>query len=151
MRTTAAVFSLLSLFGCRPRASAPEKPGVSIALEYPVLLIGQGSLDVRDSEEALTSIRGASSLNLNERVVLDSQGRLFKVKLARPIRGQESPLWSMGTKDVRYWVDVEKPSRPGWPEIQRLAMEQVHSPQVLALKSVSELIAGARESWRWRH
>jgi hypothetical protein len=39
---------------------------LSAALTYPVLLIGQSSLDVRDADAALTSIPGASSLNLHD-------------------------------------------------------------------------------------
>ena len=88
MRLTVTMISLLSLFGCRSRQEAPTRAGVSASLTYPVLLIGQGGLDVRDSEAALTTFRGASSLNLNERQILDADGRLFPVTSAEPIAGQ---------------------------------------------------------------
>src|SRR5262249_10288045 len=89
-----ALLSLAVLPGCGGDA-VPKEAGVSIALRYPVLLIGQSSLDVRDSVEALTSIRGDSMLNLNERVILDSDGRLYKVKRAVMIAGERSILWDM--------------------------------------------------------
>lgn len=87
MRLIAALLSLLSFVGCKPNASVPKQAGVSTALVYPVLLIGQSSLNVRDSEDALVSIPGASSLNLVERLLLDSEGRLFKVTRATVVEG----------------------------------------------------------------
>jgi hypothetical protein len=132
-------------------------------LAYPVLLIGQNSVDVRDSENGLMSIRGASSLNLNERRVLDSQGRLYRVKSAAPIAGQRSPMWSMGAEDRLYYVELVEQSRPSWTKIQELVLEQVLSPsstwngdpravaRVRSFHGVQELIAGSRESWNWTH
>ena len=92
------------LIGCGgdDAAAAPKEAGVTIPLRYPVLLIGQSSLHARDSEQALTSIRGAASLNPNERAILDSDGRLFEVKRAVPIAGQRSIMWDMGTSPRRF-------------------------------------------------
>ena len=141
--------------------TAPKNPGVSVALHYPVVLIGQSSVDVRDSEAELTSIRGASSLNLNERVIVDSQSRLFDAIRASPVAGQRSILWDMGTSARRYYVELGPQRRASWPEIQSLVLEQVRSPtgtwnadpravaRVRALRSVEELIEASRESWRW--
>lgn len=162
-RLAATVLSLLSLFGCRSRDAPPPptQAGVSAPLSYPVLLIGQASVDVRDSEEALTSIPGASSLNLNERVILDGQGRLFTVTRAEPIAGQGSILRDMGTSARRYFVRVAERPRPAWSEIEALVLEQVRSPtslwagderavrRVRQLRDVGALIEASRESWRW--
>lgn len=153
--------SILSLLGCNPSSPAPEKAGVSLPLAYPVLLIGQGSLDVRDDKAALISIRGASSLNLVERVILDSRGDIFRVTRAEPVKGQPSPLWSMGTQSRDFAVTLAKMRRPTWPDVQQLVLEQVTSPtgvwnqseqavaRVKALGTVTELIEAARESWNW--
>jgi hypothetical protein len=134
---------------------------VSAGLRYPVLLIGQSSLDVRDSEEALTSITGASSLNLNERVILDSDGRLFEVRSAVPVAGQRSPMWDMGTSARRFAVEVSAPRQPSWADVQALVLAEVRSPRstwkgderavkkVQDLTSVATLIEASRESWRW--
>ena len=126
-----------------------------------MLLIGQSSLDVRDSEEALTSIPGASTLNLNERVILDAQGRLFAVTRAQPIAGEGSIVWDMGTSARRYFVEVAERNRPVWPEIEALVLDQVRSPisiwagheravqRVRQLHDVGALIEASRESWSW--
>lgn len=156
-----SLFSFLSLLGCKPDTVAPERAGVSAALSYPVLLVGQSSLDVRDSEEALTSIPGASSLNLNERLILDSQGRLFQVTRAVPVAGQKSVLLDMGTSARRFFVEVSDRGRPAWPKIQELVLDQVRSPggiwggderairRVRALRDPGALIEACREAWNW--
>jgi len=163
IRWTAGLLSLVSLVSCRTRETppAPTQPGVTAALSYPVLLIGQSSLDVRDSEEALTTIPGASMLNLNERTIVDVQGRLFGVTRAEPVAGQGSIMKDMGTNPRRYFVDVAARGRPSWPEIQALVLEQVRSPRSLwagsgrtvqyvrDLRDVGALIEAARTSWDW--
>jgi hypothetical protein len=151
MRLIAALFSLLSLTGCKPRSRLPEAPGVSVKLAYPVLLIGQSSVDVRDSEEALISVTGASSLNLNERIILDSDGRLYKVKHAAPVSGQSSPMWSMGTKSRLFYVEVAEQARPAWAEIQRLVLEQIPGAPVREFREIKELVEASRASWNWTH
>ena len=161
MRMTAALLSLLSFFGRKQNAAVPKQASVSTALVYPVLLIGQSSLDVRDSEDALVSVPGASSLNLVERLLPDSQGRLFKVKRATVVEGKQTIMLDMGTIRRRYFVELAEQNRPSWPRIQELVLEQVRSPtsvwsgderavdRVRALRSVGELIEASRESWNW--
>jgi hypothetical protein len=146
---------------CGAGDAEPKEAGVSRALRYPVLLIGQSSLDVRDSEQALTSIRGASSLNLNERTILDSDGRLFKVKRADPIAGQRSIMWDMGTSSRRYYVEIVEGRHPSWADVQELVVAQLRSPagiwqgdaralaRVRAMRDVPELIEASREAWSW--
>jgi hypothetical protein len=132
-----------------------------MTLQYPVLLIGQASLDVRDSEKALTSIRGASSLNLNERVILDSTGRLFTVTRAVPIAGQGSVMWDMGTSARLYAVTVEGKGDVPWRDVQNLVLAEVNKPasawagdpravrRVKALDDARSLIEACRESGTW--
>ena len=160
-RGAAALLSLAVLPGCGNDDAAPKEAGVSVALRYPVLLIGQSSLDVRDSQQALIAIRGASSLNPVERVILDSDGRLFKVKRGAPIAGQRSILWDMGTSDRLYYLELAEQRRPSWPAVQELVIEQLRSPtstwrgderaiaRVRAMRDVRELIEASRESWNW--
>lgn len=161
MRGMAAVLSVLGLLGCRSDPALPKQAGVTQPLRYPVLLIGQGSLDVRESEEAFTSIPGSSTLNLNERRVLDSDGRLFDVVRAQAVEGQRSPMWDMGTSPRRFFVQVEERGRPTWGEVEALVLDQVHSPlslwtgderavaRVRALHDVAGLIDACREAWSW--
>ncbi len=126
-----------------------------------MLFIGQSSLDGRDSEAALTSTPGASSLNLVERRILDSQGRLFDVTRALPVEGQRSIAWDMGTSARRYFVELSPPRRPAWSGIEALVLEQVRSPtgiwagdaravrRVESLRDARALIEASREAWNW--
>ena len=161
MRRIAVLFSLLAPLGCSAKEPLPTTAGVSMALQYPVLLIGQGSLDVRDSEAALTSITGASSLNLNERAILDSASRLFMVTRAVPIAGQKSVMWDMGTSARRFAVTVESKGEIPWRAVQDLVLAEVRKPtstwagheravrRVQELTDVKSLIEACRETWRW--
>jgi hypothetical protein len=160
-RTAVALAALLSVVGCDSQSSPPSEPGVSRPMRYPVLLVGHASLDVRDSGLALTSIPGASTLNLNERRIVDSDGRLFRVVSARPVAGQRSIAWDMGTSTRRFHVEVADHGRPAWAEIQALVIAEVRQPaslwagdpravaRVQACRDASELIATSRESWNW--
>jgi len=161
MRRLAALLSLLTTIGCKASEPPPTTAGVSMTLQYPVLLIGQASLDVRDSEDALTSIPGASSLNLNERTILDSAGRLFTVTRAVPIAGQRSVMWDMGTSARRFAVIVAGKGEIPWPDVQNLVLAEVKKPtsiwagheravhRVQALTDLRSLIEACREAWRW--
>jgi hypothetical protein len=162
VRRLAAVLGLLTTFGCKTsEPPPPATPGVSMALQYPVLLIGQGSLDVRDSAAALTSIRGASSLNLNERVILDSAGRLFTVTRAEPIAGQGSVMWDMGTSQRLYAVTVAPRDDAQWRDVQDLVVAEVKKPtslwagdqravrRVQALPDARSLIEACRDTGAW--
>ena len=92
---------------------------------------------------------------------LDADGRLFPVTSAEPIAGQGWMILDMGTSDRRLYVEVGAPSRPAWPEIEALVLEQVRSPQstlagneravqrVHELHDVKTLIEAAREFWNW--
>jgi len=161
MRRLAALVSLLSTFGCRASEPLPTTAGVSLRLQYPVLLIGQASLDVRDSEDALISIQGASSLNLNERTILDSAGHLFKVTRAIPIAGQTPVMLDMGTSDRRYAVVVTDKGALPWSAVQQLVLAEVKKPvstwagderairRVQSFTDVKALVEASRESWAW--
>ena len=92
------------------------------------------------------SKRSSSSLNLNERRVLDSRGRLYRVKRAEPIAGQRSPMWSMGAESRLYFVELVEQARPSWAQIQKLVLEQA---RVRQLRGVEELIESSRQSWNW--
>jgi hypothetical protein len=165
MRFFAAMLSLFSLKGCKPAPPPPAVAGVSIELRYPVLLIGQRTFDVRDSEASLINVPGASSLNLIERDLLDSDGRPFEVVSARPEAGSKPVLLDMGTGQRRFEVILREKTKPSFDEIQKLALSVIHAPNsiwsddpgytakadaaIRSVKSIEELIASCREYWNW--
>lgn len=160
-----ALLSLLPLKGCKPAPPPPAVAGVSIALRYPVLLIGQKTFDVRESEAELINVPGASGLNLIERVILDSDGRLFEVVSARPEAGSKPVLLDMGTSPRRHEVVLRERQRPSFEQLQKLALAEIHAPhsywsdepgyaakaeaKIRSLRTVEELIAACGEYWNW--
>jgi hypothetical protein len=155
-------FALLAaLGGCRRAVEAPAEPGTSVALEYPVLLIGQNDLTVRDDEAALTRTTGASSLNFVERQVVDSAGVVYEVKRAVIVNGGKAVWQDMGTSPQRVWLELNRRGPASVERIRGLVMEQVRSPlsvwegkreavaRVESFGSVKELIEGCRTSWEW--
>ncbi len=151
----------MSMIGLAGSAQPPRKVGTSVELAYPVLLIGQASLDVRESMELLTAVRGHSSLNLNERHILDSQGRLVQVKRAVLLPGQPSILSSMGNRDQLFFLELAELRRPNLERIKKLVSEQVEAPnsihrdkaravqEIGKLRDVKEIIKAVREPANW--
>ena len=161
MRLLAALLSLLPFQGCKPAASEIKEAGVSVALKYPVILIGQSTVDVSDSEEALVTVNGTSSLSLPERVILDSDGRLFNIVRVTEI-GKRKPFFlDLGTSNRRFFVEVKESRKPSWNKIKELVLDQVKSPtsfwegderavnRVRSLATMEDLIAACRETWTW--
>lgn len=160
-----AILSLLFLKGCKPAPLPPAVAGVSIELRYPVLLIGQKTFDKRDSAEDLVKVFGYTSLNLIERVILDSDGRLFEVVSSRAEEGSEPIFLSMGTKPTRHEVVLRELKKPSIEKIQKLLLAEVNAPysfwanepgfvekaeeKIRSLQSVEEVIASCGEHWSW--
>ena len=117
------------------------------------------------SSESRTSnddcpINSASSVNLVERLLLDSQGRLFKATSATVVKGLQSIILDVGTSRRRYSFEVAEQYRPSWQQIQELALEQVRSSSSVwagdaravaacARCAALKLNRTSRESWNW--
>lgn len=165
LRLFAALISLLALKGCKPAPLPPAVAGVSIELKYPVLLIGQKTFDVRDSEAQLINVPGASGLNLIERVILDFDGRLFEVVSARPEEGSKPVLLDLGTSPRRHEVLLREKMKPSFAALQKRVLAEIHAPhsywsdepgyaakaeaKIRSLHTVEELIAACGEYWNW--
>ncbi len=161
LRRFVGLLLLLLLAACQPASPPTANPGVSLPLTYPVLLIGQNDLEVRDTEEELITIFGHSSLNLVERVILDSDGRLFEVVDSVPEPGGKSWWQDLGNRSRRYEVTVKERRKQDWPKIRQLLLEQVNSPnsvwsgdaravaKVESLTSPAEAIEACRTPWEW--
>jgi hypothetical protein len=150
------------LTGCRSKqAAVANDPGTSIPLAYPVVLIGQGQVTVRDDEVSLTSASMASGLSFMERKIVDSAGAIYEVQQATTVGKTASWLRDMGTSQRRYYLELQKSRAAGLDGIKRLVIEQVESPQgvwrgdakaiarVRGFSTVADLIAGCRTSWEW--
>jgi hypothetical protein len=156
---------LLSLFvaltGCRPAPIAPTEPGTSLPLQYPVLLVGQSDLTVRNDEASLTRTTGASSLNFTERQIIDSAGVIYQIKRATAV-GKTKGVWQdMGTSARHVYLELDRKGPAQLDRIQRLVLDQVESPgsvwhgsakaveRVRGFGNVPELIDGCRSTWEW--
>jgi len=160
-RLAALVVAFASSGALADKPGSAHRPGTSIPLAFPVLLIGQGSLDVRDSVEALVAVRGHSSLNLVERRILDSRGRLFDVKHAELLASRSSFLLSMGNNDQLFFLDLKELPTPTIAQARRLAIAELRAPNssyresraavddVEARQSVPALIEAARDKAGW--
>ena len=156
-----ALLSLLALKGCKPAPPPPLPVGVSQKLAYPVLLIGQKSFDVRDTEDDLIHIIPSSGMNLLERLILDSDGRLFEVTRAESEPGSKSIWLDWGTGYRKFGVEVSERKKPDLAKIRGLLLEQVKAensiwngdPKAVAkiesMNSVAEAIEACRTSWEW--
>jgi len=83
---------------------------------------------VRDSEEALIIVPGASSLSLSERVILESEERLFEVVGARPKKESKPILLDLGTGNRRFEVIVREKKKPRFPETRSLSSLKFKQP-----------------------
>ena len=88
----AALLALLT--GCSsPKPPAPSKPGTSVQLSYPILLIGTlaPQLNVFDTELELTTTTKSSSLIYSSQQIIDSAGAFYESKKAIPTNEIKSP------------------------------------------------------------
>src|SRR5215467_10792886 len=94
------------LTGCRTKETIPASPGTSLPLSYPVILIGQNNVDVRDDLTALTSASLAGGMNFVERKIVDSAGSIYEVKKAAVVGNAKAWWRDMGTSQQRYFLEL---------------------------------------------
>jgi hypothetical protein len=151
------------LTGCRPKQEVPTAPGTSKPLAYPVVLIGQNDVTVRDNLPALTSASMASGMNFLERKIVDSAGAIYEVKKAKALGKASAWYLDMGTSKESYYLELQSVRPAGLDVIKRLVLEQVESPRsvwagdpkavarVREFAGLEDLITGCRTSWDWTH
>jgi hypothetical protein len=102
---------------------------------------------------------------LIERVLLDSDGRLFEVVSARPEAGSKPVLLDLGTSPRKHEVILRELRKPTFEKIQNLVLAEIHAPhsywsdepgyagkaeaKIRSLHTVGELIAACGEYWNW--
>ena len=127
-----ALISLLN--GCSKKpaspAAPPEKPGVSIALHYPVLLIGGRNLLVKDDETSLVTTSVASGgIYYGGYLFLDSSGVQYKAKNATAF-GRKSAWLDMGTSRFQVFLELEAKGPLALKKARAMAIEAAIRPGV---------------------
>lgn len=153
----------MDMFGFLRRKD-PIAPGTSPSLRYPVLVAGTDGLRVMDTEQQLTTTRGATGIHFGLQQLIDSGGILYKVLSVKDF-GRKAWFLDLGTSDYRIHLTLKKirtldaagarklltslvthpdSSWSRWPSGSQLAAERVQQFQTL-----EELLEGCRSSWQW--
>jgi hypothetical protein len=138
------------LTGCGPKpAEVPAGPGVSVKFNYPVLLVGQGRLVVKDDLLDLTTTTVASGLNFPEFALVDSNGRKYSVERVTDF-GRKSTILDMGTTQYRVFLQLKDEGELSLAAAKALVSGGRSIPAVNSTQSLRELIAACSKSWEWQ-
>lgn len=157
--------ALMSLVGCSARSAPATAPGVSVELSYPVLLVSDRNLIVKDDEASLTTTTAASGVNFTEYKIIDSSGKKLSVVKVTSF-GKRSEFLDMGTTPFRVFLEVKRESKPSLEDIKELVVKAALAPNGIASgtdhgaeiakqridagKSLSQVIDACRKTWEWR-
>jgi hypothetical protein len=161
-RVSALIGTILSLLtGCISKpAPAPQQPGVSHRLAYPVLLIGERDMRLKPDEARLISTTVASGGVYHAGYILiDSEGMEYVVKQATPF-GMKSPWLDMGTSSFKVFLDLKPKSRLTLEQAKTKTLEAIRKeavivgvdpknagPAIKAATSFPELFEVSRRYW----
>jgi len=159
----AALMSLLT--GCSARSAPATAPGVSLELSYPILLVSDRNLIVKDDEAGLTTTTAASGVNFPEYKIIDSSGKTLSVVKVTSF-GKRSEFVDMGTTPFRVFLQLNRESKLSLEDIKGLVVNAALAPngivsgtdhgaeiakqRIAACKSLSQLIDACRKTWEWR-
>lgn len=152
------LFSLLT--GCATKPAERTGPGVSVELQYPVLLASDRQLLVKDNMSALTTATGASGPNFVEYTLLDSSGALYTIPKATHF-GEKSWLRDLGTSQFQVFLELKAERKPSLEKAKSLVKQMAFSRgDIQDTKAASRVIEGAgsfpqlieacRKPWEWR-
>lgn len=150
-----ALFSFLP--ACAPKP--PQGPGVSAALQYPVLLLDSRQVLVKADQNSLITTSAATGINFIEFTLIDSAGRRFSIPSATPF-GQKSVWLDMGTSRYQVFLQLKPERAPSLPELQALIKQTALRPDAVkdpaaaarkidAATSIPQLIEICSTSWDW--
>jgi hypothetical protein len=135
------IFTALAAFltGCSPSKQSassapvppPDKPGISVALSFPTLLLGTDVPDISvfKTEEQLTTTSVASGFYYTDYIIIDSAGNWYDVKRASPV-GEVPNAWNrMGHVPYRVFLDVKLRKKVGVDEARNMVLANVRNPR----------------------
>ncbi|MEO5923184.1 MAG: hypothetical protein ABIR70_05085 [Bryobacteraceae bacterium] len=143
-----ALLSLLSGCGRPPQEQAPAGPGVSAQLSFPVLLVGQHRLVVKNDELNLTNTTVASGLNFPEFTLIDSNGVKYSITKVTDF-GRPSTFFDMGTTQFRVFLQLKSGGSIGLTQARGLLTATVDSlastQEIQKARTIHELIEACRK------
>ena len=150
--------------GCAAKP-APEKPGATFPLEFPVLLVSDRNLEVYDDEDSLTTTTTASSMGYTEYQVIASDGMTYSI-LKETQFGRPAWFTDMGTKPFRVFLEMKKRGVITLPKAKALVLHTALAPhgpvdgaahgaeiarqRIQGCQSLPGLIEVCRKTWEWR-
>jgi hypothetical protein len=157
--------SLISLLaGCAAKAPVAEKPGVSLALNYPVLLASDRNLLVKDDELNLTTTTVASGVNFPEFKLITADGAVYSIVKVTEF-GKKSTFMDMGTSQFRVFLELKRDPEMTLQTAKAFVLGVALSPngdvsgergaaiarkRIDGCKSFAELVEACRKTWEWR-
>jgi hypothetical protein len=161
------------LAGCSPSkppsASVPPpgKPGVSVPLSFPILLLGTDvpNISVSKTEEQFTTTSASSGFYYADSIIIDSTGAWYDVKRATPV-GDVPSVWSrMGMVQYRVFVEVKLRKKATVDEARNMVLANVRNPRnqlsspperlrsataaLDSYRAIAELIGGCNSQSGW--
>jgi hypothetical protein len=86
---------------------APEKPGTTFPLKFPVLLVSDRKLKVYDDEDSLTTTTTANGTGYTEYQVIASDGMTHSI-LKQTQFGRRAWFMDMGTTPFHVFLEMKK-------------------------------------------
>jgi hypothetical protein len=129
-----AIISLLT--GCNksqpaaaPQTAAPPTgPGVSVVLNYPVLLIDERDVRVKDDQDQLITTTVASGgLYYASYVFIDSAGNQYSVNGATAF-GRKSAWLDMGTSQFQAFIELTPRGKIELEKAKEMALDAIFKP-----------------------
>jgi hypothetical protein len=155
-----ALFSLLA--GCvRKPTPPPAKPGVSLPLSYPIVLVSDRTIDTREDEPSLITTSVASGLYFPEYKLIDANGAQFSVRKVTQF-GRKSVIFDMGTSRFQVFLELK---REGVVSLEKAkarvlavaiqsdgihANAKIATPKIESARSFPELIRMCEAPSEWR-
>jgi hypothetical protein len=159
------VISFLTGCAAKPPKAQAANPGTSLSLRYPVLLVGDRNLVVKDDENSLITTTVSSGLNFPQYVIIDSGGDTYSVVTVTEF-GRQSLFSDMGTRPYQVFLELKRKGTISVADAKALTLRTalaangptdgtVHGAEIARQKiescqTLAQLIEACRKTWEWR-